>query len=208
MEAGAALGPSMEQGSLRRQQSPSLNSGQGASSINRVHPLPPQPGRTWAGGDQLPPFPPPSFQGIGISPHTAQGAGGWRGITRVVVHQVVQAGEGEPGRDVKPSVVQPVDAVVSHRGPGSALATAHRQGIAACQAHGKGHSAGLSQAPVLLSPAACCILTHCRDSTILQKQQASPFSPQALWLQASLCQPHAMSTFKTTSVTGNGWDNG
>lgn len=45
-----------------------------------------------------------------------------------------------------------MDVRASHYGPGRALATRHRQGIAAWQAQGKGHLAGLSHDSILLTP--------------------------------------------------------
>lgn len=128
---GAPLGPSVAQGSLRGQHSPSPDSAQRAGSLSRVSPTCTRilgaPGR---GGDRLPPLSPFSPQGIPLLP---RGSGG---LTGVVVHQVVQAGEGEPRRDVQPAVLQAVDAVVCHRVPGAVLAAAHRQRVAACRGAG------------------------------------------------------------------------
>lgn len=52
------------------------------------------------------------------------GPGGF--LTRIVVHQVLQALEGEPRRDVVPVVGQAADAVVLH------LPVSHRQRVEAC----------------------------------------------------------------------------
>lgn len=108
------LGPSIEQGLLRGEQSLSLSSGQGANSINRVHTLSLQPGCTWTGGTSCHLFPLPPFRIWDISHTLLRLPGAWWGITRVVVHQVVQAGVGEPRQDVKLSIFQLVDVVVSH----------------------------------------------------------------------------------------------
>lgn len=62
VEAGAALGPSMGQGSRTQQQSPSLNSGQGANIINRVQPCPPGWAHLGRGGTSCHIFPLPPFR--------------------------------------------------------------------------------------------------------------------------------------------------
>lgn len=127
---GATLGPCVEQGSRREQHSPSPNSGQGAAASVGAPTCTPTPGAPRQVWDHPPPFPPHPCRAQGIPPGWVC-RGGCRGVTRVVIHQVVQAGEGEPGRDVEPAVVQAVDAVVRHRVPGRALAAPHRQRVAA-----------------------------------------------------------------------------
>lgn len=75
---GAALAPSMEQGSLRGQHSPSPNSGQGAGSVSRVPLTCPNSGGTRAGGGPAATFPPSLPARRRASPHTQ--IGGARGL--------------------------------------------------------------------------------------------------------------------------------
>lgn len=147
----------------------------------------------------LPPHPPGGHR----APHV-HGLGGLGGITRVVVHQVVQAGEGEAGRDVEPAVLQAVDAVVGHRVPGGALAVPNRQRVAACRAGARGTWLRCCGHPPCSAQAA--VRWPMGDVGGILSPHRGGWHHGAARLRASPCQPRAISTSKLGDVGVPGWE--